>query len=130
LWENMAPTRLQYSIELFAISTSTIRMEATMFLWNPGIHLQITYCHETLPQSEWLLVTSAITMEATMFLWKPGIHLQATCCHNTSITIWMITGVRIWQTKETNSVALSPWANYTDWATATCRRNFSANFCG
>jgi hypothetical protein len=32
--------------------------------------------------------------------------------------------------KQTNSVALSPRANYTDWATATCRRNFSANFCG
>jgi hypothetical protein len=27
-------------------------------------------------------------------------------------------------------VALSPRANYTDWATATCRRNFSVNFCG
>jgi hypothetical protein len=25
--------------------------------------------------------------------------------------------------KQTNSVALSPRANYTDWATATCRRN-------
>jgi hypothetical protein len=26
-------------------------------------------------------------------------------------------------------VALSPQANYTDRVTATCRRNFSANFC-
>jgi hypothetical protein len=25
--------------------------------------------------------------------------------------------------KQTNSVALSPQANYTDWSTATCRRN-------
>jgi hypothetical protein len=31
---------------------------------------------------------------------------------------------------ETNSVALSPRANYTDWSTATCRWNFSANICG
>jgi hypothetical protein len=31
------------------------------------------------------------------------------------------------QTK-TNSVALSPQANYTDWATATCRRNLVPTF--
>jgi hypothetical protein len=30
--------------------------------------------------------------------------------------------------KKTNSVALSPQANYTDWATATCRRNLVATF--
>jgi hypothetical protein len=30
----------------------------------------------------------------------------------------------------TNSMALSPRANYTDWTTATCQRNFSANFRG
>jgi hypothetical protein len=29
---------------------------------------------------------------------------------------------------KTNSVALSPQANYTDWATATCRRNLVPNF--
>jgi hypothetical protein len=28
---------------------------------------------------------------------------------------------------KTNSVAFIPQANYTDWATATCRRNFVAN---
>jgi hypothetical protein len=27
-----------------------------------------------------------------------------------------------------NSVALSPQANYTDWATATCRRNLAPTF--
>jgi hypothetical protein len=30
--------------------------------------------------------------------------------------------------KQTNSVALSPRANYTDWATATCRRNSVPTF--
>jgi hypothetical protein len=30
--------------------------------------------------------------------------------------------------KQTNSVALSPRANYTDWATATCRRNLMSTF--
>jgi hypothetical protein len=30
--------------------------------------------------------------------------------------------------KQTNSVALSPQANYTDWATATCRRNLVPTF--
>jgi hypothetical protein len=30
--------------------------------------------------------------------------------------------------KRTNSVALSPQANYTDWATATCRRNLVPTF--
>jgi hypothetical protein len=31
---------------------------------------------------------------------------------------------------KTNSVALSPRANYNDWATATCRRNLVSTFCG
>jgi hypothetical protein len=30
--------------------------------------------------------------------------------------------------KQTNSVALSPQANYTDWATATYRRNLVSTF--
>jgi hypothetical protein len=30
--------------------------------------------------------------------------------------------------QNTNSVALSPQANYTDWATATCRRNLVQTF--
>jgi hypothetical protein len=32
------------------------------------------------------------------------------------------------KTNKTNSVALSPQANYTDWATATCRRNLVPTF--
>jgi hypothetical protein len=32
--------------------------------------------------------------------------------------------------KQTNSVALSSRANYTDWATATCRRNLVPTFVG
>jgi hypothetical protein len=32
------------------------------------------------------------------------------------------------QYKKTNSVAFSPQANYTDWATATCRRNIVTTF--
>jgi hypothetical protein len=32
------------------------------------------------------------------------------------------------QNKKTNSVALRPRANYTDWATATCRRNLVSTF--
>jgi hypothetical protein len=31
-------------------------------------------------------------------------------------------------TNKTNSVAFSPQANYTDWATATCRRNLVPTF--
>jgi hypothetical protein len=31
--------------------------------------------------------------------------------------------------KQTNSVALSPQANYTDWVIATCSAKFGANFC-
>jgi hypothetical protein len=30
--------------------------------------------------------------------------------------------------KQTNSVALSPQVNYTDWVTATCRRNLVPTF--
>jgi hypothetical protein len=33
-----------------------------------------------------------------------------------------------YQAKQTNSVAPSPEANYTDWATATCRRNLVPTF--
>jgi hypothetical protein len=29
----------------------------------------------------------------------------------------------VYKKKQTNSVALSPQANYTDWAAATCQRN-------
>jgi hypothetical protein len=32
------------------------------------------------------------------------------------------------QKQKTNSVALSPPANYTNWATATCRRNLVSTF--
>jgi hypothetical protein len=32
------------------------------------------------------------------------------------------------KTNKTNNVALSPQANYTDWATATCRRNLVPTF--
>jgi hypothetical protein len=32
------------------------------------------------------------------------------------------------QTNKTNSVVLSPRANYTDWSTATCRRNLVSTF--
>jgi hypothetical protein len=31
---------------------------------------------------------------------------------------------------KTNCVALSPQANYTDWATATCQRNLISTFVG
>jgi hypothetical protein len=32
--------------------------------------------------------------------------------------------------QQKNSVALSPQANYTDWATANLPAKFSVNFCG
>jgi hypothetical protein len=32
------------------------------------------------------------------------------------------------QNKQTNSMVLTPWANYTDWATATCWRNLVPTF--
>jgi hypothetical protein len=32
--------------------------------------------------------------------------------------------------KQTNSLAFSPQANYTDWTTATCRRNLVSTFVG
>jgi hypothetical protein len=34
------------------------------------------------------------------------------------------------KSNKTNSMALSPQANYTDWATATCRRNLVPTFVG
>jgi hypothetical protein len=34
----------------------------------------------------------------------------------------------LFQSKKTNSVAFSPRANYTNWETATCRRNLVPTF--
>jgi hypothetical protein len=55
-----------------------------------------------------------------------------------SYNIWYVGGIHKCGTnynlsfklknKQTNSVALSPRANYTDWATATCRRNWVSTF--
>jgi hypothetical protein len=39
------------------------------------------------------------------------------------MNLWDVTG-----TNKSNSVALSPQVNYTDWATATCRRNLVLTF--
>jgi hypothetical protein len=50
--------------------------------------------------------------------------------------IWSVPGRPHWYypiisyLKQTNSVALSPRANYTDWATAICRRNLVPTFVG
>jgi hypothetical protein len=45
---------------------------------------------------------------------------------------WIVNNRRKWTVfasiKKKNSVALSPRANYTDWATATCRRNLVSTF--
>jgi hypothetical protein len=43
--------------------------------------------------------------------------------HLADCLLWLISTLTEQTNKQTNSVALSPRANYTDWATATCRRN-------
>jgi hypothetical protein len=45
------------------------------------------------------------------------------CCMFVVCTVWMYSIVDLCTLCKLNSVALSPQANYTDWATATCRRN-------
>jgi hypothetical protein len=47
---------------------------------------------------------------------------------STGIFIWAKYSYQPWSTKQTNSVAFSPGANYTDWATATRRRNLVPTF--
>jgi hypothetical protein len=47
---------------------------------------------------------------------------------HTSHTQLLTTGINKQTNKQTNSVALSPRANYTDWTTATCRRNLVSTF--
>jgi hypothetical protein len=39
-----------------------------------------------------------------------------------------LTGYNLFNTKQTNSVALSLQASYTDWTAATCRRNLVPTF--
>jgi hypothetical protein len=44
-------------------------------------------------------------------------------------TIVILQNLQHWDTpKKTNSLALSPRTNYTDWAAATCRRNLVPTF--
>jgi hypothetical protein len=60
------------------------------------------------------------------YLWREQVfeynYTHSTKLHNLN---WR---VRKSARKKTNSVALSPRANYTDWATATCRRNLVPTF--
>jgi hypothetical protein len=57
----------------------------------------------------------------------PACHPFIISFYATQVEL-MTTSLKTKQNKK-NSVALSPWVNYTDWATATCWRNL-ANFCG
>jgi hypothetical protein len=52
------------------------------------------------------------------------------CPRNVILETWPPKHVTIliWINNQTNSVALSPRANYTDWSTATCRRNLVSIF--
>jgi hypothetical protein len=48
---------------------------------------------------------------------------------NDSALTWLLTFTdQLHPNKQTNSVALSPQTNYTDWATSTCQRNLVPTF--
>jgi hypothetical protein len=66
-------------------------------------------------------VLSWNSREIMYWSWKEILVLQWLWCGNS----WC--KCDIYQTK-TNSVALSPRANYTDWSTATCQRNLVSTF--
>jgi hypothetical protein len=72
-------------------------------------------------------ITEACTSErAWGFVGKPHLHIQ---CRRASKPRDRHRKEANKQTnKQTNSVAFSPQANYTNWATATCRRNLVPNF--
>jgi hypothetical protein len=50
--------------------------------------------------------------------------------HGVLLSLLTATATSLYLTNKTNSVALSLRANYTDWATATCRRNLVPTFVG
>jgi hypothetical protein len=55
---------------------------------------------------------------------KIYIYIYICVCVCVCVCVYIYT----YKTKKTNSVALSPQANYTDWATTTCRQSFVSTF--
>jgi hypothetical protein len=63
-------------------------------------------------------------MMGLMTQWRSYTAYEIYCELIQTLVYQKVNGILYFmQTNKKNSVALSPWANYTDWATATCWRN-------
>jgi hypothetical protein len=127
-------------IPLISRSCATIRNKSSFFLqsWRPPPPLSAVtdwffplWLQSLLISGGYILVTQ--TRWRSMLWWQtnltwiqgykkvaPKIPFEAEKRELPEIT----------QNKQTNSVALSPRVNHTDWSTATCRRNLVPTFCG
>jgi hypothetical protein len=60
--------------------------------------------------------------------WQSNSHSPSQYVHYILWKLKKWNKAEVEETKQTNSVALSPRANYTDWSTATCQRNLMSTF--
>jgi hypothetical protein len=67
-----------------------------------------------------------LVKDQTEFFWINSISHLYSLAHNVNLlTLW---DDCMYVSDKTNTVSLSPQANYTDWATPTCRRNLVPTF--
>jgi hypothetical protein len=102
-----------------------------------SFHIKYTWECDTLLSEHFSLKISRRRLGHTM--WHPALttaHSQTLSHSNRNQMVNYVTrGAELDYTvmvhpqkKKTNAVALSPRANYTDWATTTCRRNVVSTF--
>jgi hypothetical protein len=91
-------------------------------IWIHSVNLCDKYCMYTLKrkifQATW--PSSAVLFWLRLYC-GPATHLNSLSCTIKTMEVYK-------KQNKTNSVALSPQVNYTDWVTATCRWNLVLTF--
>jgi hypothetical protein len=90
--------------------------------------LMFTYCRYKCNHSTDITFEAVMAAETMNYTWI--LHYIAVPLNAKYLHFWYhnTNKQKKKQTNKTNSVALSPRANYTDWSTATCRRNIVSTF--
>jgi hypothetical protein len=145
-WSAMRDTLIDFLSQLNRLHCTTLLSSLAPFSICPHHTRAIGYFHEKLSE---LLVYKTFTLMTFKIHTHPSrvagfISLQitsyrpfldivlfkVTSCHNSLEQYYGSdnVGPKPKCRKNTNSLALSPQANYTDWATATCQRNLVPTF--
>jgi hypothetical protein len=123
LWDHHAVCVTPPTYQLLNVCTNLYgTLYVYRYIW---VHVN-DVLHKSLP-SVWVCIWISISLLGNGSIkrrrrgneyprYSRGIFGHMVCC-----------AVRI-VSKKTNSVAFSPQANYTDWATTTCRRNLVSSF--